>query len=120
MRRSAATPECRGGSKTRSPRHSHTEIPGRQRGGAKQHRESVMVDIAGLQAHRTAGDVEDARRDAVRSEAVDDHAVTALPKQTADCESRTNEEEVVEFVEVPFVEQEPIKSGKLRRQPLWR
>src|SRR6201999_1876943 len=38
---------------------------------ADQHGERVVVEIAGLQPHHAAGDVDDARRDAVRTEAVD-------------------------------------------------
>ena len=55
--------------------------PGDERRNADQHREGVVVDVAGLQPHHVAGDVEHAGRDAVGTEAVDDRAVAALPEQ---------------------------------------
>src|ERR1700731_2026266 len=96
--------ERRRGSKSRSSRDPPEQIPGRQRGSAKQHREGVMVDVAGLQAHRVPGDIKNAGREAVRPETVDDRAVAAPPEQATDSEGRTDEQEVVEFVEVPLVE----------------
>src|SRR3984957_8719535 len=117
-RRSAATLECRRGSRSRSSRDPPEQIPGRQRGSAKQHREGVMVDVAGLQAHRVPGDIKNASRYAVWPESVDDRAVSALPEQATDSESRTDEQEVIEFVEVPLVEQEAIEGRKIGGEPL--
>ena len=82
-----------------------------------KHRESVVIDVARLQAHGAAGDVENARRDAVRPKPVDDRAVAALPERAADGEGRTDEQEVIELVEVPLVEQEAVERGEGVREP---
>ena len=83
--------------------------PGDERRDTDQHHEGVVVDVAGLQADDVARDVEDARRDAVRPEAVDDEAVAALPEQLAEPDRRADEEDVVDLVEVPLVEQELVE-----------
>src|SRR5262245_15957911 len=51
--------------------------PGDEQRRADQHRERIVVEIAGLQPHHVAGDIDDAGRDAVRPEAVDQPAVAA-------------------------------------------
>src|SRR5262249_448552 len=53
---------------------------------ADQHGEGIVIEITGLQPHHVAGDVEHARRNAVRPEAVDQPAVAALPEQAAEPE----------------------------------
>src|SRR5262245_25444589 len=58
--------------------------PGDEQGRADHHREGVVIEIAGLQPHRVAGDIDDARRDAVRPEAVDQPAIAAAPQQPAE------------------------------------
>ena len=45
---------------------------GHERGDADQHGESVVIDVARLQFHDTTGDIDDAGRDAVGTEPVDD------------------------------------------------
>ena len=101
------------------PRAGHQRIPPNRyqvanARDADQHREGVVVDVAGLQPHDVARHVEHARGDAVGAEPVDDRAVAALPEQPADAERRPHEQEVVELVEVPLVEQEAVE------QPDWR
>jgi len=70
-----------------------------------------VIDVAALQPHDIARHIDDARRDAVRPEAVDNEAVAALPEQPPDPERRANEQEVVNLVEIPFVEQEAVEIG---------
>ena len=90
--------------------------PGDQRGDADQHGEGVVIEVAGLQPHHVAGDVEHARGDAVRPEAVDQPAVAALPQQAAEPQRRPHEDDVVELVEVPLVEQELVERLVLARE----
>src|SRR5260370_27364345 len=62
-----------------SPAAKHE--PGDESRNADQHGERIAVHVAGLQAHNGARDVQDPRRDAVGTEAVDQPAVAALPQQ---------------------------------------
>src|SRR5665213_1505213 len=80
--------------------------PGDQQSDADQHREGVVVEVAGLQAHGALRDVEDAGRYAVRAKAVDQPAIALLPQEAAEPLGRANEDEVIELVEVPLVEKE--------------
>ena len=90
--------------------------PGDEGGGADQHGEGVVIEIAGLQPHDVARDVEHAGGDAVGAEAVDQPAVAALPQHAAEPLGRAHEDEVVEFVEVPLVEQEAVQQLVLARE----
>src|SRR6186997_3115110 len=65
-----------------SPRREHE--PRDQRDDADQHGESVVVEVAGLELDHPLGDVEYARRDAVRAESVDEPAVALLPQEAPD------------------------------------
>src|SRR6202030_3482680 len=96
------------------PRREHE--PGDESSRANQHGEGIVIEVAGLQPHDVTGDIEDAGGDAVRSEAVDQPAVTALPKQTAEPFCRFDENRVVDLVEVPLVEQEAVKHIVLTRE----
>src|SRR5207247_3950503 len=80
--------------------------PGDKSGNPHQHREGVVIEIAGLDLHDVTSDIEDPCGHAVRTEPVDDIAIALLPEETPDPFRRTHEDEVVELVEVPFVEQE--------------
>src|SRR5262249_3241524 len=53
-----------------------------------------------------AGHVEHPRRDAVRSQTVDRPAVAVFPQRAGQPQSRANNQEFVDLVEVPLVEQE--------------
>src|SRR5437868_4909725 len=53
--------------------------PGDERRHAQEHGERVMIEVTGLQPDRAARDVEHARRNPVRPEAVDQPAITTLP-----------------------------------------
>src|ERR1051325_1914401 len=66
--------------------------PGDEKRRADQHRERIVVETTGLQPHHVAGHVDDARRDAVRPEAVDQPAVAAAPQQAAQPQRRPHEE----------------------------
>src|SRR5229473_368076 len=87
--------------------------PGDESRNADQHGERIMIHIAGLQAHDVAGDVKDPRRDAVGTEAVDQPAVAALPQQATKPQRRTYDDGVVDLVEVPLVEEEPVEHAML-------
>src|ERR1700722_1353141 len=80
--------------------------PGDEGGSADQHGEGVVIEIAGLQPYHVARHIQHSRRNAVGPEAVDQPAVAALPEQAAECLGRLDENHVIDFVEVPFVEQE--------------
>src|ERR1700761_126770 len=97
---------------------SHEHEPGDQAGDADQHREGVVIEIAGLDLYDVAGDVEHPRRHAVGTEAVDDGAVAFLPELIADPLGRPHEDQVVQLVEIPFVEQELVQHRLLRREVL--
>src|SRR5262245_28207895 len=75
-----------------------------------------MVEVAGLQPHHIAGDVEYARRYPVRPETVDQPTVAVLPEYAAEPERRANEDQVIELVEVPLVEQELVERLMLARE----
>src|SRR5262245_56518527 len=55
------------------------QIPGHQDDDADQHREGVVIDVAGLQPGRLLGDILRDRGDAVGAKPIDDLAVPALP-----------------------------------------
>src|SRR5262245_26839400 len=87
---------------------------------ADQHGERVVVEVAGLQPHDTAGDVDDPSRHAGEPAAVDQPAVAAAPQQAGEPDGGTHDEEVVDLVEVPLVEQEAVEdllvAGEAHRQ----
>src|SRR3984893_7967027 len=97
---------------------SHEHEPGDQAGDADQHRKGVVVEVAGLDLDDVAGDVEHPRRHAVGTEAVDNGAVALLPELVADPFRRPHEDQVVQLVEIPFVEQELIEHRLLGREVL--
>src|SRR3546814_9900720 len=68
-----------------------------------------MVDIARLQRRGAACQPHHGRGKAVGPEAVDDLAVTLLPQHAAEPHRRADEDEVVDLVEVPLVEQELVQ-----------
>src|SRR3954470_23354135 len=97
-----------------SPGREHE--PGDERRDADQHGEGVMIEVAGLHAHNIARDVEHARRDAVRTEAVDQPAVALEPERTAQPFDGAHQQDVVDLVEVPLVEQEIVERLVLTRE----
>src|ERR1700759_1332829 len=92
--------------------------PGDQPGHTDQHRKRVVIEIAGLDLDDVACDVEHASRYAVRPEAVDHIAVAELPEEAADGFRRPHEDQIVQLVEIPFVEQEFIQHRLLRGEIL--
>src|SRR5229473_1867333 len=94
-----------------SPARKHE--PGDESRNADQHGERIVIHVAGLQAHNVARDVKDPRRDAVGTEAVDQPAVAALPQQATKPQRRTYDDDVVDLVEVPLVEEEPVEHAML-------
>src|SRR5215475_2588845 len=97
---------------------SHEHEPGDQARDADQHREGVVIEIAGLNLDDVARDVEHAGRHTVGTEAVDDGAVTLLPELIADPFGRPHEDQIVQLVKVPFVEQELVQHRLLGREIL--
>ena len=99
---------------------SPEEIPADDQHDADQHDEGVVVDIAGLQPPGTLRQVAGDRGDPVGSQPVDDGPVPALPEQMAHPLGRVHEQEVVELVEIPLVEEQevdrPEGPGHGRRQ----
>ena len=96
------------------PRREHE--PGDKGRGPNQHGEGVVIQITGLQTHHVAGDVEHACRHAVRPKTVDQPAIAALPQQAAEPLRGPDEDQVIQLVEVPFIEQEAVKPIVLPRQ----
>src|SRR4029079_9740764 len=94
--------------------------PCHEGGDTNQHGEGIMEEIAGLQPDHSLGDIDDARRDAVRTETVDQPAVAARPQEAAEPLGPIDEDEVIKLVEIPLVEQElierPMLFGELARQ----
>src|ERR1700761_8885913 len=84
---------------------SREHEPSDETGNADQHREGVVIEIAGLDLDDVAGDVEHPRRHAIGTEAVDDHAVALFPELIADPFRGPHKDHIVQLVEVPFVEQ---------------
>src|ERR1700742_738007 len=70
---------------------SHEHEPGDQACDADQHREGIVIEIAGLEPDHVARDIEHPRRHAVWAEAVDDGAVALLPELIADPFRRPHE-----------------------------
>src|SRR5215467_14452975 len=87
--------------------------PGDETGDADQHHKRVVVHVASLQAHHVAGHVQYPIRHAVRAETVDQPAVAALPQQAAEPYGWPHEDGVVDFVEVPLVQEEAVKHAML-------
>src|SRR6185312_10806302 len=74
---------------------SHAEHePGDQAGDADQHREGIVIEVAGLQLDDIARHIQHPRRDAVRTETVDDEAIALLPQEAADPLGGPHEDQV--------------------------
>src|SRR5690606_2601424 len=69
-----------------------------------------MIEVTGLQADHAVGHVNHTRCNAVRSIVVDDGDIALLPQEATERLCGTNEEEVIEFVEVPLVEKELVEA----------
>src|SRR5438067_46170 len=93
------------------------QVPRAQSDDADQHGEGVVIDVAGLQPARLARELAGGGGDAVRAEAVDDHAVAALPQPVAQGEGGAHEQAVIKLVEIPFVEQKQVDRAEPRGQP---
>ena len=97
-------------------RPSAEHEPGDERRDADHHGEGVVVEIAGLQSHHVARDAQHPLRHAVGPEAVDQPAVAVLPQEAAEPHRRPDEDDVIELVEVPLVEQEFVERRLLARE----
>ena len=76
-----------------------------------EHREGIMEEVPGLRPPgqaREPGD--DAHRQSV-DRTIDDPAVTEFPEAASQPFRRPHENELVEFVEIPLVQEESIKPG---------
>src|SRR5262249_16082694 len=90
--------------------------PGHRGGDADQHREGIVIEIAGLQPHDVAGHVDHPRRHAVGAETVDQPTVPVAPEHVAEPERWPHENEIVKLIEVPLVEQETVEPRLLARE----
>ena len=90
-----------------APPDSHE--PGGQRHHAQQHRQGIVIDIAGLQPDRAARRIQHPGGDAVGPQPVDHRAVAALPQEAAQPQGRAHEQEVIQLVEIPFVVEEQVE-----------
>ena len=91
--------------------------PGGQRHHAQQHRQGIVIDIAGLQPHRAA-----------RWHPAPGRRCRPGPARRSPCrrrsstgsgpasEGRAHEEEVVQFVEIPFVVEEQVQHAPCGRR----
>src|SRR5205085_6329431 len=81
---------------------------------------SVVIEIAGLDLHDVASDIQYPRRHPVGTKTVDQIAVADLPQEAADPFRRADKDQIVELVKIPFVEQELIEHrlllGEIDRQ----
>src|SRR3569832_2968231 len=93
----------------RNPSVHREHEPSDDRRRADEHGEGVVIEVAALQPHDVPRHVEHARGDTVWAEAVDQPAVAALPQRAAKPLGRTREDDVVELVEIPLVEQELVE-----------
>ena len=84
--------------------------PGQQGGDADQHGEGVVVEVAGLQPYDLAGDVADTVAETFDDSLVDQPVVKAVPDRLAQPDRRLDEDEGVELVEGPAVEEELVEA----------
>src|SRR5512132_4387999 len=84
------------------------QVPGDEDQHADQHGEGVEKNVSGLQPHRSSGDPHGGGGDAVGPDPVDQRPVPTLPQAAPESERRPHEDGVVELVEVPLVQQEPV------------
>src|SRR3546814_16715669 len=78
----------------------------------------ISINITRLQPDRETGPPSDERGGAIGTETVDGAFIPALPEEAPDREGGLHEEDVVELVEIPFVEQELVKQLDLRHEEL--
>src|SRR5215831_16049571 len=82
--------------------------PGDERRRSDHHREGVMVEVAGLQAHHIAGDVDHARRHAIWPEAVSQLVVNAAAHHAEHAPRRRRDLEDTDLVRVTLVDPERV------------
>src|SRR3546814_10951682 len=75
----------------------------------------ISINITRLQPDRETGPPSDERGGAIGTETVDGAFIPALPEEEPDRAGGLHEEDVVELVEIPFVEQELVKQLELRQ-----
>src|SRR3989344_2634714 len=83
--------------------------PGQRGHKAHQHHQRITVEKTRLQLHRHAAARRDQNRRPIGTEAVDRALVADLPEEAAQREARLDEDVVVQFVEIPLVEEEPVE-----------
>ena len=84
---------------------------GDQHDDADQHDKGIDGERAGLDLHRLARAIHRELRQPIRH-AVDDRGVAGLPEHARQPEHRLHEDRIIEFVEVPFVQQEQIDAAE--------
>src|SRR5512140_2034970 len=80
---------------------------------ADDHRERIVIDVAGLEQAHQASDPADHARRAVDHEAVDDRHVADLPQPAADAARPAGEKPIVETVEAVLLHQDVDEEAEL-------
>src|SRR6516165_780192 len=91
---------------TNALRSMREQIPRHERGQSDHHRKSIMVHIASLQPAGLPRQIAGHRSEAIRAKPVDQRAVTRFPQPVAEHHRRADKQQIIEFVEIPFVEDE--------------
>ena len=79
-----------------------------------------MINVAGLQQARAPGQIAGQGGDAVGPQPIDQRPIADFPKAPAQELGGSDQEKFVEFVEVPFVEQEQIEGPHGACQARWQ
>src|SRR3954470_11002382 len=94
--------------------------PGDQGRDPDQHCKGIVIEIAGLHLHHIACHIEQARRNSIRPESIDDSPIALFPEEPPDPKRRPNKDDFVKLIEVPLVQQELVQrfvlSGEFSRQ----
>src|SRR5215468_9986147 len=83
--------------------------PGDEGRNPDQHGKRIVIHVAGLQAYGVARDEQYHCREAIGPKTVDQPAIAAPPQQPAEPQGRPHDEEIIDLVEVPLVEQEAVE-----------
>src|SRR5690554_5715355 len=100
--------------------HCPEHVPGDQQNDADHHGKGIVIEISALQPDGALRKIARDVRYAVRSQAVNDGAISRLPETAANEDGRPHEEDIVEFVEVPLVVGEEIERSQTGSQQRWQ
>src|SRR5206468_992150 len=88
--------------------------PARSPDEAREHHKRIGIEITRLKPVRDPVAKTDSISRAMRTEAIDDALVTAVPEPAADPERWTHEDNFEEFVKIPFVRNELVDAREGR------